>query len=326
MPRYRLPTTTFDDQDSTDKYAQYDNYDELDERPRRSRRPGQVGPRLAEIGRSGRREVELHEESPHSEPGQQDDETSYSTYDVATHGPEPTPDWLVTALSAVDTRLGALKSGKEADVALLERALPAGPGCLLAVKTYRDGEHRMFHRDAGYQEGRRTRRSRETRAMANRTRFGRELLSGQWAGAEFQALSRLWLEGASVPYPVQLIGSELMMEFIGDPDGTAAPRLATWEGDSAEAAELYHDLVGTLGLLAELGLTHGDLSPYNVLVHESRCVLIDLPQVVDVIANPQGLSFLERDCRVIAEFFARRGVMAADPELLTTHLAGLAMR
>ena len=84
----------------------------------------------------------------------------------------------------------------------------------------------MFHRDAGYLEGRRVRRSRETRAMATRTAFGRELLSGQWANAEFGALSALWKAGARVPYPVQLIGSELMMEFIGTPDGEAAPRLA----------------------------------------------------------------------------------------------------
>ena len=324
MPRFRPQSSTSDD--PTDKYAQYDTDDDSDRRSRRTRPIDRSGPRVAEIGRSGRRQVEVDEEAPDPRSVPSTGDISYSTYDVAAHGPEPAPDWLVTALSAVDTRLGALKSGKEADVALLERALPGGPGCLLAVKTYRDSAHRMFHRDAGYQEGRRTRRSRETRAMANRTRFGRELLSGQWAGAEFAALSRLWQEGAPVPYPVQLIGSELMMEFIGDPDGTAAPRLAAWDGDPADAGELYHDLVGTLSLLAELGLTHGDLSPYNVLVHEERCVLIDLPQVVDVIANPQGPTYLERDCRRITDFFARRGVQAADADLLTAHLAGLAMR
>ena len=128
-----------------------------------------------------------------------------------------------------------------------------------------------------------------------------------------------------MPYPVQLIGSELMMEFIGDPDGTAAPRLAAWDGSTADFTDLYHDLVASLEVLAQAGLTHGDLSPYNVLVAETGCVVIDLPQVVDLVANPQGEQFLHRDCRNIAGFFARKGVLAADPELLELHLAGLAM-
>ncbi len=81
----------------------------------------------------------------------------------------------------------------------------------------------MFHRDAGYLEGRRVRRSREMRAMANRTAFGRDVISAQWAGAEFAALCRLHADGVAVPYPVQCSGTELLMEFVGEPDGTARP-------------------------------------------------------------------------------------------------------
>ena len=66
---------------------------------------------------------------------------------------------------------------------------------MLAAKRYRDGEHRLFHRDAGYLEGRRVRRSREMRAMTNRTAFGKELIAGQWAAAEFGALAQLWQVG-----------------------------------------------------------------------------------------------------------------------------------
>ena len=102
---------------------------------------------------------------------------------------------------------------------------------LLAAKRYRTAQHRLFHRDAGYLEGRRVRRSREMRAMASRTEFGRDLLSGQWACAEFAALSRLWSAGVAVPYPVQLSGTELLLEFVGDagrarraPAGPAATR------------------------------------------------------------------------------------------------------
>lgn len=326
MPRFHL-SDSFDRHDVDD--AETDNLHDLFDtaRPQRQARRPQPStdplPRLVAEGKSGHLSPELDTDHAFHE-------SPYSSYDVATHGPDPAPDWVITSLAARDTRLGVLKTGKEADVGLLERALPGGPGCLLAVKTFRSAEHRLFHRDAGYQEGRRVRRSRETRALAARTGFGRELLAGKWAAAEFAALRTLWSAGARVPYPVQLIGSELMMEFIGDPDGTAAPRLAAVEASTAEFTELWHDLVGSLEILAEAGLTHGDLSAYNVLVEESptgetHCVVIDLPQVVDLVANPSGAEFLDRDCRNIAEFFARRGVLAADAETLAARLLGLAV-
>lgn len=179
----------------------------------------------------------------------------------------------------------------------------------------------MFHRDAGYLEGRRVRRSRETRAMARRTDFGRELLGGQWARAEFEALGALWQltrpDGAAptwsrnralVPYPVQLHGREVMLEFIGDDDAVAAPRLAQARLDPAARDDAWQQTLDALGVLARAGLAHGDLSPYNVLVHRGDLVLIDLPQIVDVAANPRGPAFLERDLRTMADHFAARGL------------------
>ena len=154
-------------------------------------------------------------------------------------GPKPYPEWLVTELAAVDTELGVLKTGKEADVFLLRRGVPqTGRSCLLAAKRYRSAEHRMFHRDSGYLEGRRTRESRVNRAMASRSTFGRQAIAGQWAAAEFSALARLYAAGVPVPYPVQLLGTELLLEFIGSPDGIAAPRLAETRPGPAELAEL----------------------------------------------------------------------------------------
>ena len=332
MPRFRIQQSLDDSYDSYDDI--HDSFD--DDKPAGRRRAARTddGPRLVVEGKSGRNliEVDTVDDSTSDIDFVADDvdlgdryrDAPFSSYDVAGHGPDPVPDWVVTALSARDTRLGTIKSGKEADVGLLDRSLPGGEGCLLAVKTFRAADHRLFHRDAGYQEGRRIRRSRETRAMATRTAFGRELLAGQWATAEFGALSALWKAGARVPYPVQLIGSELMMEFIGEPDGTAAPRLAVFNATTSVFVELWHDLVASLEVLAQAGLTHGDLSPYNVLVDDTGCVIIDLPQVVDLVANPQGEEFLRRDCRNIADFFARRGVLAADADNLALHLGGLA--
>jgi RIO kinase 1 len=239
-------------------------------------------------------------------------EPNYSTWDVATHGPEPRPDWVVTELAAVDTELGVLKTGKEADVHLLSRAVPDGRDMLVAAKRYRSAEHRTFHRDAGYTEGRRVRKSRERRALARRTEFGRELAAGQWAAAEFQALSTLWELGAPVPYPVQLYGTELLLEFVGTPDGEAAPRLAQARPDETELPLLFDQCVEAMRLLARSGFAHGDLSPYNLLLDEGRVVMIDLPQIVDLVANPQGLDFLHRDCENVCTWFARRGLQTVE--------------
>ncbi len=177
----------------------------------------------------------------------------------------------------------------------------------MAAKRYRSSDHRLFHRDAGYLEGRRVRRSREMRAMRTRTAFGKQLIGGMWAGAEFSTLSTLWQEHLPVPYPVQLDGDEMLMEFIGTPDGTAAPRLIGARPDPALLPELFEQLRAALVAVAELGWAHGDLSPYNVLLHDDRLVIIDWPQVVDVIGNPHGPEFLERDARTMGDWFTRRG-------------------
>jgi len=241
----------------------------------------------------------------------------WSTWDQSMpteRGPRPYPDWLVTELAAVDTGLGILKTGKEADVFLLMRGVPGTDrSCLLAAKRYRCAEHRMFHRDSGYLEGRRVRASRENRAMANRSAFGRQLVAGQWAGVEFGALSRLYAAGIPVPYPAQILGTELLLEFIGSSEGTAAPRLAEIRPAAAELAELWDQLVQALVALARDGLAHGDMSAFNLLVHEGRLVMIDLPQVVDVIANPRGAWFLDRDAENIGRWFAGHGLSGARP-------------
>jgi RIO kinase 1 len=242
----------------------------------------------------------------------------WSTWDQSIpteRGPRPYPDWLVTELAAVDTELGILKTGKEADVFLLRRGIPATDrSCLLAAKRYRSAEHRMFQRDSGYLEGRKTRESRVNRAMASRSTFGRQAIAGQWAGAEFSALTRLYAAGVPVPYPVQILDTELLLEFIGSADGIAAPRLAETRPGPAELAALWDQLVQAVVALARDGLAHGDLSAYNLLVHSGRLVMIDLPQIVDVIANPRGAFFLTRDAQNVGRWFAARGLTGVRPE------------
>ena len=229
--------------------------------------------------------------------------------DADARGPLPQPDWLVTDGDAVDHDRGVIKTGKEADVFLVERWTPTGQTCLLAAKRYRDHHHRLFHRDSAYLDGRRVRRSREMRAIANRTEIGRAIIAGQWAVAEHRALARLWQLGVPVPYPVQLDGTDLTLEFIGSADGTAAPRLAQLRPDPATLTSLWVDLWASLVTLAEAGYVHGDLSAYNLLVHDDRVWLIDLPQIVDLIGNDNGPTFLRRDVANVSAWFAARGLV-----------------
>lgn len=233
-----------------------------------------------------------------------------STYQESrsNQGPRPVPTWLVTSAAALDYERGTLKTGKEADVDLVERVDPeTGDRCLLAAKRYRAAEHRLFHRDADYLEGRRLKDSREQRAAANRTAFGKQVIATQWANAEFEALSQLWLAGIAVPYPAQLNGTELLVEFIGDDDGFAAPRLAETRPDRTLLASLWEQLRAAMLALAVHGWAHGDLSPYNLLVADDRLVLIDLPQIVDVNINPRGTAFLRRDLDNVSDWFIAHG-------------------
>jgi RIO kinase 1 len=150
--------------------------------------------------------------------------------------------------------------------------------------------------------------------VASRTAFGRQAIAGQWAHAEFSALARLYAAGIPVPYPAQILDTELLLEFIGSADGIAAPRLAETRPGPGDLAGLWDQLVQALVALARDGLAHGDLSAYNLLVHDGRLVMIDLPQVVDVIANPRGAFYLTRDAENVGRWFSAHGLSGANPE------------
>jgi RIO kinase 1 len=249
--------------------------------------------------------------------------STWSSVVKSAHGPQPRPDWVITDDGAIDTELGILKTGKEADVFLIERAVPDVTGrssSILAAKRYRSAEHRQFHRDSSYTEGRRVRRSRDARAIAKGTAYGREASAGLWAQQEFGALSSLWSAGVPVPYPVQIDGTEILMEFI-DVDGEAAPRLASTRPAPELLRSYFEQLSEAMAVLARRGLAHGDLSPYNVLVQGERVVIIDLPQVLDIVGNPNGVDFLMRDCRNVCSWFVSRGLDVDAEELLSELLA-----
>ncbi|KRF07509.1 serine/threonine protein kinase [Nocardioides sp. Soil777] len=231
-------------------------------------------------------------------------------------GPEPRPDWVVTSSGAIDTELGILKTGKEADVFLVERADPHRPdeAVVMAAKRYRDTDHRTFHRAAAYTEGRSMKRSRDNRALKRKSSWGRIVAAGEWAVSEWGALRRLWELGVAVPYPVQIDETEIMMEWITH-DGETAPRLAQVRPDRDLLGSYYEQLRDALGTMAQAGIVHGDLSPYNTLAAGDRLVIIDLPQIVDLVGNPQGMDFLLRDCANMCQWFRARGFEVDEQEL-----------
>jgi RIO kinase 1 len=245
-----------------------------------------------------------------------DDGQRWSTWDDVeplSRGPEPRPDWVVTSRGAVDTDLGILKTGKEADVFLLERADPLDPGAgvKLAAKRYRSTDHRNFHRSASYTEGRSMKRSRDERALKRKSTFGRSVAAGEWAVSEWDALKRLWSLGLPVPYPVQIDGTEILMEWIAV-DGQTAPRLAQTRPAPDLLGSYFDQLRDALATMVQSRLVHGDLSAYNILAAGERLVIIDLPQVVDLVGNAAGMDFLMRDCTNVCAWFRSRGLESAD--------------
>jgi RIO kinase 1 len=242
--------------------------------------------------------------------------STWLSVEPLSRGPEPHPDWVVTSQGAIDADLGILKTGKEADVFLLERADPLEPerGVVMAAKRYRAPEHRTFHRSASYTEGRSMKRSRDERALKRKSTFGREVAAGEWAISEWGALVRLWNLGLPVPYPVQIDGTEILMEWITY-DGETAPRLAQTRPEPALLQSYFDQLCDALATMVQAGIVHGDLSAYNILAAGPRLVIIDLPQIVDLVGNQNGLEFLMRDCANICGWFRSRGLQVDEQEL-----------
>ena len=239
----------------------------------------------------------------------------------------PNPDWLVSE-PYHDVDLGVLKTGKEAQVNVIERVGDDGRRCLLARKRYLPREVKAkgtleamgvqrastFRNDVEYREGRQFRKSRDRRAVERMTAHGKRLLQGRWTGHEFETMQRLWEAGAPVPYPISYGEDVFDLQYVGDLD-CAAPQLYAAHLDRAEAADAFRQVVAGLELLMAEGIAHGDLSAYNLLWWDAQVWFIDFPQAVDIAANPQGLSYVHRDIVNVCEWFARRGVEAAeDPD------------
>ena len=201
-----------------------------------------------------------------------------------------------------------LMSGKEAMVFVVRHGEET-----LCAKVYKEADKRSFRQAVDYTENRKTKNSRQARAMAKGTRFGREAQEKAWQSAEVDALYRLAAAGVRVPRPHNFQDGVLLMELVTDDEGNAAPRLNDVALTPELAIELHHRLIREVVRMLSAGVVHGDLSEFNILLGADGPVIIDLPQAVDAAGNNHAPRMLVRDVDNLRRFFGRFA-----PELLAT--------
>jgi len=211
----------------------------------------------------------------------------------------------------IEEVLHPLQSGKEATV-LACRAHPSVGAERLALKVYRPRSDRSFKNDAVYQEGRWFRENHVTRAVRNKSRFGREVQQAAWIGREWQTACHLFQSGVTVPRPIDTAESAILMELFEAEDGSAALPLQRAHLSADEARRVLGRLLEEIERMLSVHIVHGDLSPYNVLWARGELRIIDFPQAVDPRQNGNALALLLRDVENIWRFCAR-GAPDADP-------------
>lgn len=200
----------------------------------------------------------------------------------------------------IDEVLSQVKSGKEADVFVVRCGEQRR-----CAKVFKEANQRSFRQAAIYQEGRKDRSSRRSRAMSGRTRYGRQEQEKSWINAEVQALHTLADAGVRVPQPLAFVDGVLLMELITDGDGQVASRLGEVALDTATARDYHDRLIREVVRMLAAGLIHGDLSEFNILVDGQGPVIIDLPQAINAAANQQAAMLLIRDVDRLRRFFGR---------------------
>ena len=209
----------------------------------------------------------------------------------------------------IDEVMRPLKSGKEASVYVVRSG-----DDIICAKVYKDMAQRSFQARVQYQEGRKVRGSRQARAMSKATKFGRKEQETAWKNTEVDALYKLVDAGVCVPKPHGYFHGVLLMELVTDEAGHSAPRLGEVELTAEEARWFHGELMGDIVRMLCIGMIHGDLSEYNVLVAPFGPVIIDFPQVVSAAGNNAAREMLLRDVHNLRDSLARFA-----PELKSTY-------
>ncbi|MDH5342096.1 MAG: serine protein kinase RIO [Betaproteobacteria bacterium] len=200
----------------------------------------------------------------------------------------------------IDSVVRQLMSGKEATVYVVRSG-----GDTLCAKVYKEATHRSFRQAVDYTENRKVRNSRQARAMAKGTRYGREQQEAVWQRAEVDALYRLADAGVRVPTPYNFLDGVLLMELVSDEHGEAAPRLNDVAFTPEEARAHHAMLLLQVVRMLCAGVIHGDLSEFNILLAADGPVIIDLPQAVDASGNNHAARMLLRDVANLRDYFGR---------------------
>ena len=213
----------------------------------------------------------------------------------------------------IDDVLRQLMSGKEANVYVVRCGTE-----VRCAKIYKDANERSFRQAVDYTENRKVKNSRQARAMAKGTKFGREATEAAWQSAEVDALYRLAAAGVRVPKPYNFYEGVLLMELVTDAEGAAAPRLNDCDFSAEDARAHHASLLREVLRMLLAGIVHGDLSEFNVLLGSDEAglpcpVIIDLPQAVDAAGNNHAQRMLLRDVGNLRTFFGRFA-----PDLLAT--------
>jgi len=207
---------------------------------------------------------------------------------------------LLLADGVIDAVIGQLKTGKEAEVWLVQHA-----GQVIAAKLYKERHARNFRNNVGYREGREVRNSRTRRAMEKGSSFGQAASEDAWKSAESDSLYTLHAQGVRVPTPVMFYEGVLLMELVVDAEGHPAPRLVEAPPATPEDAwALYLDLRSQVVRMLCADLIHGDLSPYNILMGWSGPTIIDFPQTVAAARNNRAEFYFRRDLDNVRNFLA----------------------
>ncbi|OZA30017.1 MAG: serine protein kinase RIO [Hydrogenophilales bacterium 17-61-9] len=211
----------------------------------------------------------------------------------------------------IDGVVRQLMSGKEAMVFVVR----CGDD-IRCAKVYKEADKRSFRQAVDYTENRKTKNSRQARAMAKGSKYGREMQEAAWQSAEVDALYRLAAAGVRVPTPYNFHEGVLLMELVADLEGNAAPRLNDVAFSEDEAIAHHQTLIREVVRMLCAGVVHGDLSEFNILVSADGPVIIDLPQAVDAAGNNHAQAMLARDVNNLRTYFGQYA-----PSLLTTQYA-----
>ncbi len=196
----------------------------------------------------------------------------------------------------------------------------------LAAKVYKEAQQRSFRQAVDYTENRKVRNSRQARAMAKGTKFGREQQEAAWQSAEVDALHRLAAAGVRVPRPINFHDGVLLMELVADADGNAAPRLNDLPFSAAEALQHHATLIDEVVRMLCAGVIHGDLSEFNILLAADGPVIIDLPQAVDAAGNNHAPRMLMRDVDNLRNFFGQHAPALLDDAIRAGDLGAVCGR